>query len=184
MSLTRFHKETAENLGLFNASTHENDVLRAQEKVRDKWVAAKDYRAVVTAILGNWTSGNCIDFMLPVSEALLAAGEHELHHQLWARTIKRQADDAFRNYSHIRKDKRTFEEIVDIDSSHFDEFNHFAYESRDVATSFLLKRLVCSLELWRQSLRSRRLETGEIDRIERDVRALKKPSIHVIARPQ
>jgi hypothetical protein len=33
VSLTRFHKETAENLGLFNASTHENDVLRAQARV-------------------------------------------------------------------------------------------------------------------------------------------------------
>lgn len=56
----------------------------AYEVVRDAWLAKKQYMPLVKAILGNWTSGNCVEYMLPVSKVLIADGELGLHQHLWA----------------------------------------------------------------------------------------------------
>lgn len=102
-----------------------------------------------------------------------------LHRKLWARTIKRQADEAFRSYSHVRVLKQSFETLVSAESSDFDEFEPHDYDGREKATSFLLKRLLSSLELWQQELKCHNLGTHEPEEIGACVRALKKPKIQV-----
>ena len=154
-------------------------VEQALEITRDRWLKDMKLEALVSATLANWTSGNCVAFMLPISEALLSADMQVLHRALWARTIKRQADDVFRNYSHIRKLKQSFEVLVSVESADFNEFDPHAYDDREKATSFLLKRLMSSLELWREVLMRRNLSPREAEEIAACVRALRKPTIKV-----
>lgn len=159
-------------------------VEQALEITRDQWLKDMKLEALVSATLANWTSGNCVEFMLPISEALLLADMQALHRKLWARTIKRQADDAFRSHSHIRALKYSFETLVAIESTDFNEFELHAYDDREKATSFLLKRLMNSLGLWREELMRENLSTREVDEIADCVRVLERPKIQVNSVPQ
>jgi hypothetical protein len=173
LSLTRFHRETNEALRASETSTE-----KAQELVRDRWLSAKEYRAIVAAILGNWTSGNGVPFMAPVSKALLAANEIGLHHHLWAKSIKRQSNTFFREYSFLRGQKLTSHEILSIDSSGFDEFNWNSYTDKRVA-AFLLTRLLSDLNYWRTELVCNGLSSEGVDHIADSLRSLKKPDIEL-----
>jgi hypothetical protein len=133
----------------------------------------------VTAILGNWTSGDCVEFMGPLSQLLLEDKAHDLHRLLWARTIKRQLEEFFRCYGHLRKSKPAFEEIISVDASRFDPTRMEAYEAHGVAASFMLNRLMETLGLWRAGLQSAQLDTSEVDGIEQQVRFLKKPTLRI-----
>lgn len=175
MSLAQLLDDVHRTMGIDSSLRAE----QALEITRDRWLKEMRLEALVSATLANWTSGNCVEFMLPISEALLLADMQVLHRKLWARTIKRQADDVFRSYSHIRTLKHSFETLVSIESADFDEFEQHAYDDREKATSFLLKRLMRSLELWREGLARKNLSTCEVEEIAACVRALKRPKIQV-----
>lgn len=179
MSLTRFFRESTSLLGTYDASTHKHDVERSHEAVRDRWLAEKKFSAIVAAILGNWTSGNCVEFMLPVTAKLLASGELALHQKLWTRTIKRQVDTFFREYAYLRGERLTFEDLMSTDSSQFDEFDWASYDDKRVASSFLLKRLATSLSTWREELEAHHENTAQADQIAATIQALKRPRIEV-----
>ena len=175
MSWARFLEESNESLRGNSAL----DSNRALELVRDRWLKEEKHEELVNAVLANWTSGNCIAFMKPISAALLQSGKQTLHRKLWARTIKRQINSAFDCYAHLRALKPSFEAIIEVDSADFDEFDFNAYDDRMKATSFLLKRLVKSLQLWQQELQSRNWSTEEVELILNQVRALKRPRLPV-----
>jgi hypothetical protein len=66
-----------------------------------------------------------------------------------------------------------------LESTDFNEFELHAYDDREKATSFLLKRLMNSLGLWREELMRENLSTREVEEIADCVRALKRPKIQV-----
>jgi len=148
---------------------------KALELVRDKWLEERRYKDLVVAVLANWTSGNCVDFMRPISEALLRSNEQSLHRSLWARTINRQVASAFNSYAHLRASGPTFEELTQVDFQGFNEFDINDYDDRGRATSYLMNRLVQSLLMWRDELRSKSWGEEEVERLIDQVRALKKP---------
>ena len=152
---------------------------RSQELVRDTWLAAGEYRALVAAILGNWTSGNCIFFMTPVTRILLGKNERELHRHLWARSIKRQSDTFFREYTFLRGQKLTSGEILSVDSSGSDESCWESYTDKRAASSFLLNRLLSDLDHWRGELVDFGLDPAVVDQVTASLRALKRPQIEV-----
>jgi len=171
-------------LARFLAESHEAlranlvpDSVQAMEQVRDRWIQEEKYEQLVGAVLANWTSGNCVDFMKPLSASLLQAEEQSLHRKLWARTIKRQIDAAFSSYAYLRSSSPTFEEIIEADCTGFNEFDFNDYDDRKRATSFLMNRLVESLHLWREELRARQWSSDEIELILSQIRALKKPKL-------
>ena len=173
MSLSRFHKETDGLRRDDKALTLE----QASEIVRDRWIMALEYYALVAAILGNWTSGNCVPFMLPVSTVLLKHGELDLHHQLWARSIKRQINTFFREYSHLRALGLSAQDLLATNSSGFNEFDMTSYSNKHLASAFLLKRLLSDLSVWRDELFGLSLSTVEVDQIIATLNELKKPVI-------
>lgn len=175
MRFSRFQHEIDELMGSGGAQTQE----QAVEIIRDRWLAASEYYELVAAIIGNWTSGNCIPFMLPVSRVLLEKGELYLHHQLWARSIKRQVSTFFRDYSHLRKLHLSFEDLASTNSSGFDESNWKCYNDKRIAASFLLNRLLADLSVWRSELDHSGMDTQEIERILDNLRLLKQPKIEV-----
>ena len=175
MSLSRFLEEAHAALRA-DSSLQSKDAL---ELVRDRWLQEKKYEGLVGAVLANLTSGNCVAFMKPLSEALVRCGEQSLHRKLWAKTIKRQIASAFDSYAHLKASKPTFEEVIHVDFHDFNEFDFNEYDDRKKATAFLMNRLLESLQLWREELRSRAWNEDEIDLLVDQIRSLKKPRISV-----
>lgn len=57
---------------------HAQRMQEAYDQVRDLWLANKEHAALVKAIVGNWTSGNCVEYMLPVTASLMTNSEDVL----------------------------------------------------------------------------------------------------------
>jgi len=179
VSLSRFHKETGDFLSNYESLPLDQKIYSAQEAVRNRWIASGELHAIVTATLGNWTSGNCVEFMVPISEALLAAKQPDLHRHLWTRTVKRQIADLFRDYGFIRHQKLTADQILSTDTSTFDERDVNCYSNHIAATAFFLKRVLSTLDMWQRDVQRASGNVSEIDEIRRSVLALKKPTFEV-----
>ncbi|KRG42931.1 hypothetical protein ARC78_08070 [Stenotrophomonas pictorum JCM 9942] len=151
----------------------------AYETIRDNWLSKKEYAALVKAIVGNWTSGNCVEYMRPLTAALVAEEELELHRHLWTRTLKRQLSAFFREYSFIRRQRLPLQDIASTDSSGFDEFDYASYSDHRKAASFLLGRIYSSLAIWRDELIGAGLSTEDPDNIVASLQLLKQPRIDV-----
>ncbi len=149
----------------------------AYDTVRDDWIARGEYAALVKAILGNWTSGNCVDYMLPLSAKLAEEGHEALHDQLWTRTIKRQVECFFRAYAPVRQSKLSAEDVLAIDPTGFDEFDINSYFDAPKASSFMLHRLLDSLASWRAERVRAARATVLPDTIEASLRMLRRPKI-------
>ena len=179
MSLTRFHRETSQAMEAGPLSTLDERTLAAQEKVRDRWLAADEFKPAVSAVLGNWTSGNCIHFMRPLAIRLLRERNYRLYDHLWLRSIKRQVDTFFNYYSRFKKKGDTFETVRKVDHTRFDPTNYDHYFDERVAASFLLSELMDALSEWRQQLCNYGRPVDIADGIEQSVVALKRPKITV-----
>ncbi len=180
MSTARFYREHGAAMRHGDSSDHAQRMHEADEVVRDQWLAQGEYVALTKAIIGNWTSGNCVEYMAPLSQTLVAVGELDLHRHLWTQTIKRQVGTFFREYSWVRQQKLSFENFVSYDTEGFDEFASSSYDDHKQAAAFLLQRLMRDLQRWRAELCAAGLSTAEPDTIEVNLRSLKVPKIAVI----
>ena len=160
-----------------DAATRGERLRNAYEQVRDEWLAQKQYEPLVKAILGNWTSGNCVGFMMPVTEALILEGCFSLHRYAWTRTLKRQTESFFRQYTQLASPKPTFEQLMGIDAARFNELDWGAYCDHELAAAFLLQRLMSDIEKWRLQLQAADLSTVEADAIREALAQMKRPVI-------
>lgn len=179
MSSSRFYREHALLMRPGSSRDHDVRVSEAYDAVRDKWIAEKRYADLVRAITANWTAGNCVDYMAPLSQALLAAGEFDLHRHLWTRTIKRQVTTFFHKLAWVSGTKPRYLRLLNLDTSSFIETDPASYLDRERAAAFLLQRLHADLGRWKDELRSANLPTDEPEQIERRVQLLKVPQIRV-----
>lgn len=95
------------------------------------------------------------------------------------RTVKRQVNDFFREYSSIRQLHLSFDDIRSTDFAGFDEFDWSCYSDHRKAASFLLNRIISSLSHWRAELTSYNLDTFDPDFIEAKLKELNRPHIEV-----
>lgn len=174
-----FFREHALLMRSGTSADHDSRVRGAYETVRDKWIAEKRYADLVRAITANWTSGNCVDYMAPLTQALIAAGEIDLHRHLWTRTIKRQVTTFFHKLAWISGTKPRYLRLLNLDTSSFIETDPASYVDPERAAAFLLQRLYADLGRWKDELRSANLPTDEPEQIERRVQLLKVPQIRV-----
>lgn len=179
VSTAEFFREHAACLRPGNASDHRQRVQEAYEAVRDKWLAERKYTALAKAIIGNWTSGNCVDYMAPLTRSLIGEGHAELHRHLWTRTLKRQVQAFLREYSFIRQGRPGYTHLMSLDTSGFVESDPGSYLDHERAAAFLLQRLVADIGRWRDELRSAGMDTADPDRIEQELREMKPPRIEV-----
>lgn len=161
------------------AEDHAQRVLDAYDAVRDKWIAEERYTELVKAILANWTSGNCVEYMAPLGRALVAAGQPELHRYLWSRTVKRQVATLFHVLASIQGPKPPYLRLLNADTDGFVETDPASYLKPERAAAFLLQRLSADLRRWREELRSGNLPTDDPDQVEQSLQRLKVPRITV-----
>lgn len=158
---------------------HDERIREAYDAVRDKWIDEHRYLELVKAITANWTSGNCVAYMTPLSRVLASSGETELHRHLWTRTIKRQAETFFHVLASVEPRKQQFLRLLNLDTRGFIEAEQSSYRNGERAASFLLQRLVSDLDSWREELRGASWATDDPDQIERSLQMLKRPRIKV-----
>ena len=174
-----FFREHALLMRPGTSADHASRVLEAYDAVRDKWISEKRYEDLVRAITANWDSGNCVDYMAPLSQVLVAAGETDLHRHLWTRTIKRQVDRFFHRLALASGKKPRFLRLLNLDTAGFIETDPASYVDPERAAAFLLQRLWADLARWKDELRSGSLPTDEPEQIERRLQLLKVPRIRV-----
>lgn len=162
-----------------SSEDHAQRVLDAYDAVRDKWIAERRHADLVKAIIANWTSGNCVEYMAPLSEALVAAGQTELHRHLWSRTVKRQVATLFHVLDSIDGQKPVYLRLMNLDTAGFVETDPAAYLKPERAAAFLLQRLSADLRRWRRELVSADLATTDPDQIEQSLQRLRMPKIKV-----
>ncbi|WP_460833425.1 hypothetical protein [Lysobacter humi (ex Lee et al. 2017)] len=159
-----------------SAADHPQRVQAAFEAVRDLWIAEGRHAALARVILANWTAGNCVDFMAPLTAVLLDAREPELHAHLWRRTIKRQVDGFFHWLGQV-PGRPTYLRLRNRPTTGFVEGDQASCCDAERVAAALLQRLSADLHRWRQELRSAGLPADEPDRIEHRLLLLKKPTI-------
>jgi hypothetical protein len=147
--------------------------------VRDKWIAEGRYEDLARAILANWTSGNCVAFMTPLTAALIDAGAFELHRHLWARTIRRQVDTFFAVLGREERPKPAYLRLLNADTTGFNENDPTAYHDATRAAAFLLQRLSCDLQRWRDELRGAGRDAREPEAIACSLQRLERPVIRI-----
>ena len=174
-----FFREHALLMRPGTSADHHLRVQEAFEAVRDKWIAEQRYEDLVRAITANWDTGDCVDYMAPLSQALVAAGELDLHRHLWTRTIKRQVDRFFHYLGHVSGQKPRFLQLLNADTSTFAADKPASYLRPERAAAFKLQRLFAHIGRWKDELRSANLPTDEPERIERCLQLLKVPQIRV-----
>lgn len=179
MSASQFYREHAALMRPGTSADHAQRMRDAYDAVRDKWIAERRYADLARAILANWTSGNCVAYMAPLSAALAAAGEVELHRHLWTRTVKRQVATLFHALGAIEGRKPAYLRLLNLDTEGFVETDSASYRDPERAGAYLLQRLTGDLRRWREELRSGHLPTHDPDQIERSLQLLKVPRITV-----
>lgn len=183
MSTSRFYREHAVLMRSGTPADHGERVREAYDAVRDKWIAEQRYLELVRAITANWTAGNCVAYMAPLSRVLAGCGETEWHRHLWTRTIKRQVDRCFHALACVEPGKGRFLRLLNLDTRGFIETEPSSYRDGERAAAFLLQRLVGDLDAWRDELRAAGLATDDPDRIGRSLQKLKRPRIRVNTLP-
>ena len=158
---------------------HAERVNDAYDAVRDKWIAERRFRDLVKFILGNWTSGNCVAYMAPLSIALAAEGEVDLHQHLWSRTVERQVEALFHQIAAIAPGRPQYLRLRNLRTDGFVETDSASYANHERAAAFLLQRLVAALDLWADELLSQGLPADEPERIAQSLLRLKRPRIKV-----
>lgn len=183
MSRPDFWRAHARAMRAGTPADHAQRVSEAFVAVRDAWIAQGHYQPLARVILANWTSGNCADFMAPLTSRLLAAGCVELHRHLWTRTVKRQVDKLFHVLGSVAAARRQFVRLYNLDTQGFREADPAAWEQPERAAAFLLKRLCRDLGQWRAELLQGGLPSDDPEGVERCLLRLEKPRIRVNKMP-
>ena len=164
---------------------HAERVDAAFEAARDAWIAEGRHAELVGFILGNWTAGNCSEFMRPLSRALAEAGNTALLNHLWARTVKRQVE---RFFHHLRTPWTwpvDHAALMAADVAGFAEGNPNAYLlERWRAIAFLYQRLQRDLAAWKEDLVLGGVPPDEPRRIGTVLSTMQVPRIRVPPRPK
>lgn len=104
-----------------------DDALAA---VRDKWIAQGNLSELNSFIHTNWDSGNCDEFIEPLSLLLIETKQSDLFKTLWTRIIKYRLTALWISLDDLKKEvkKINLTEIVSIDTSTFNMLSRDSYK--------------------------------------------------------
>jgi len=175
--LMEYLKFTTEVSNLLEANKKLNHD-QADRMIFDKWIAERKYAGLVNYILENWDSGNCVEYMKPLTEILITEHEYDLHHQIWSKTVKRQVEILFRHYPAAKKCNHNYDSILKMNTKGFNEFKVESYTDLLKTTSFFLKRVMASLDIWENELNSGSQKVENVHLISDSIKKMIKPPKH------
>lgn len=127
MSYSKF----LDDLNDFYKGRHERGITdrltldEAQNIVRDNWMKAGRFKELISYILENWDSGNCDDFIKPLTEILLKNREVNLFKRLWKGIIRYRIENVWYYNSSLKENYPDFtlEDLAKINLLDFNQFS-------------------------------------------------------------
>lgn len=105
--------------------------------IRDKWIAQKKYKELISFILDNWSSRNCVEFMTPLTEQLANENKLKLFKRIWKPVIKYNAENFWVYEIHNLKidyPNITWSQLEVIDTSHIKPYGNQSENSKENAS--------------------------------------------------
>ena len=93
--------------------------------VRDEWIEKKKFKELILFILKNWDSGNCEDFIRPLSQKLVASKQADQFKQLWKGVISNRINKLWVDYNRFKREigKIDIEYILNVDITDFNQYS-------------------------------------------------------------
>jgi hypothetical protein len=131
-----------------------DDALAA---VRDKWIQQGKLTELVSFIHTNWDSGNCDEFIQPLTVLLIDTKQVDLFKTLWIKILKYRLTALWNSFADLKAQSKNVDltEIAAIDTSNFNMFSRDSYKDlkrvlafrRQFAIRGLIKFRIGLLEL-------------------------------------
>jgi hypothetical protein len=104
-----------------------DDALAA---VRDKWIQQGKLTELISFIHTNWDSGNCDDFIEPLTTVLIDTQQTELFKTLWTKIIKYRLAALWTALDDLKGQIKKIDltEIISIDTANFNMFSRDSYK--------------------------------------------------------
>lgn len=122
--------------------------------IRDKWIQEKKYKPLISFILDNWSSRNCIEFMTPLTQQLIKENRLKLYKRIWTPVIKYNTQNFWVYEIHNLKidfPDITWSELEAIDTSHIKPYGSQSDNDKENA-SFWGKYYLKALKLCKNGL--------------------------------
>ena len=136
MSYGKFQKEA----GIYTTWRRKNNLPylgweEVDKIIRDKWIADKRYKELITFIIEGWDSGNCDDFCEPIFQILIEEKEHQSFKRLWKGIIRNRLEKLWRDYEYLKQELPAFtlDKIKKVDIRGYNQFSSEESIERDVA---------------------------------------------------
>lgn len=104
-----------------------DDALAA---VRDKWIQQGKLAELISFIHTNWDSGNCGDFIKPLTALLIDTNQVDLFKTLWIKVLKYRLTALWNSLDNFKRQTKNVDlkEIVAIDVLNFNMFSRESYK--------------------------------------------------------
>lgn len=112
--------------GIFEQISNDN----ALAAIRDKWIHQGKLTELISFIHTNWDSGNCDDFIEPLTALLIETNQADLFKTLWIKIIKYRLTALWTSFNDLKVQGKNIDlpEIAAIDTSNFNMFSRESYK--------------------------------------------------------
>ena len=147
------------------------------EIIRDQWIEKRKYKELISFIIENWDSGNCVNFIIPLTERLAKEREIRLHRRIWGHVFRH---NLILTYTRFETLKEKFPEIMwkNLESLDMSEFSpHSSTDLLDIkkSTYYSANYTLNALKIYRNQVVTftDEEELNDIDRYITDIHQLK-----------
>jgi hypothetical protein len=122
--------------------------------VRDKWIQEGKLTELISFIHTNWDSGNCDDFIEPLTALLIDTKQVDLVKTLWIKVLKYRLTALWNSLDDFKRQTKNVDptEIAAIDTSNFNMFSRDSYKDLKRVLAFRRQFAVDGLTKFRDGL--------------------------------
>lgn len=122
--------------------------------VRDQWIQQGKLTEIVSFIHTNWDSGNCDEFIQPLTVLLIDTKQIDLFKTLWIKILKYRLTALWNTLDDFKKHTKTVDptEIAAIDTSNFNMFSKDSYKDLKRVLAFRRQFSIDGLTKFRDGL--------------------------------
>lgn len=122
--------------------------------VRDLWIQKGKLTELVSFIHTNWDSGNCDEFIQPLTELLIDTKQIDLFKTLWMKVLKYRLTALWNSLADLKTQTKSLDltEITAIDTSSFDMFSKESYKDLKRVLAFRRQFAIDGLTRFRNGL--------------------------------
>jgi len=122
--------------------------------IRDKWIREGKLTELISFVHTNWDSGNCDEFIQPLTTLLIETKQVELFKTLWIKILKYRLTALWNSFGDLKRQTKNIDptEIASIDISDFNMFSIDSYKDLKRVVSFRRQFAIDGLTKFRDGL--------------------------------